>query len=101
MDTDEKHEGGIPGFMGRVSRPGGPSLCLSPLATNAPPLDHVRRAAGGKERKQLFVCGGNPDSSGFPLATLLPNFYLADKVTEIINGGEVKPRERRSPVDEH
>ena len=24
--------------------------------------------------KQLFVCGGNPDSSGFPLATLLPNF---------------------------
>jgi hypothetical protein len=48
MDTDEKHEGGIPGFMGRVSRPGRPSLCISPLATNASPLDHARRAAGGE-----------------------------------------------------
>ena len=36
--------------------------------------------------KQLFVCRGNPDSSGFPLATLLPNFYLAYKVAEIISG---------------
>ena len=26
----------------------GPALCLSPLATNASPLDHVRLAAGGK-----------------------------------------------------
>jgi len=48
MDTDEKHEGGIPGFMGRVRRLGGPSLCISPLATNASPLDHARRAAGGE-----------------------------------------------------
>ncbi len=37
--------------MGRVGRPGRPALCLSPLATNpatAGPLDHARRAAGGK-----------------------------------------------------
>ena len=35
--------------------------------------------------KQLFVCMGNPDSSVFPLATLLPNFYLTDKVTEFLH----------------
>ena len=35
-------------ISGRVSRPGGPSLCISPLATNASPLDHARRAAGGE-----------------------------------------------------
>lgn len=28
--------------------------------------------------KQFFVCRGNPDSSGFPLASLLRNFYYAD-----------------------
>ena len=26
----------------------GPALCISPLATNASPLDHARRAAGGE-----------------------------------------------------
>jgi hypothetical protein len=25
-----------------------PALCISPLATNASPLDHARRAAGGE-----------------------------------------------------
>jgi len=34
--------------------------------------------------KQLFVCMGNPDSSGFPLATLLPNFELTDKMSEVL-----------------
>jgi len=38
----------IPGFLGRVGRTGRPSLCISPLATNDSPLDHARRAAGGK-----------------------------------------------------
>ena len=48
IDADEKHEAEIPGFMGRVGRPGRPALFISPLATNASPLDHARRAAGGK-----------------------------------------------------
>jgi len=48
---------------------------VSPMATNASPLDHARRAAGGMQGKQCFVCMGNPDSSGFPLASLLPNFF--------------------------
>ncbi len=30
-------------IRGRVSRPGRPVLCISPLATNASPLDHARR----------------------------------------------------------
>ena len=63
--------------MGRGSRPGGPSLCISPLATNASPLDHARRAAEAKLRETIIClrfrdCG--TDSSGFPFATLLPNF---------------------------
>ena len=66
MDTDEKHEGGIPGFMGRGSRPGRPSLFISPLATNASPLDHARRAAGGKLRETIICLRGKPGQFRVP-----------------------------------
>ena len=39
------------------------------------PLDRARRAAGGVLLETFFVCSGNPDSSGFPLASLLPNLW--------------------------
>ena len=60
MDADEKHEAGDTVFLGRVGRPGRPALCISPLATNAPSLDHVRRAAGGELGETMFCLQGKP-----------------------------------------
>ena len=78
MDTDEKHEGGardswvgaaVPAdrlYAFRLWRPT-PRRWITP---GGPPV--------ANSWKQYFVCMGNPDSSGFPLATLLPNFYLME-----------------------
>ena len=55
-EKHEKHKK-TAGFTMKIMKvmkinPGTPlsvaALCISPLATNASPLDHARRAAGGK-----------------------------------------------------
>ncbi len=87
MDTDESHEDltGMDRIEYRLTmkcmkmhegKPGNAALrsgfnSISPLATNVSPL---KRPAAANKGKQCFVCMGNPDSSGFPLATLLRNF---------------------------
>ena len=44
----------------------GPALCISPLATNASPLDHARRAAGGKLRETIICLWGKPGQFRVP-----------------------------------
>ena len=56
-----------------------PGTPLSAAATNpatAGPLDHARRAAGGMLRETIFCLQGT-------LASLLRNFNLTAKVTEV------------------
>jgi hypothetical protein len=70
----------IPQTRDNEVNPGTPlsaaALGISPLATNASPLDHARRAAGGMLRETIFCLQGT-------LASLLRNFNLTAKVTEV------------------
>ena len=59
-------KGGSRGSWVGGSRPGRPSLCISPLATNASPLDHARRAAGGKLRETIICLHGKPGQFRVP-----------------------------------
>ena len=63
-----------PGSAGRLTG----FIDFTVPATNASPLDHARRAAGGELGETMFclksrACG--IDSLRFPLATLLRNFF--------------------------
>ena len=80
---------------------GGPSLCISPLATNASPLDHARRAAGGKLRETMFCLHGKPGQFRVPPRDPPPELFFTDSsmklgtrenlfTTEDTEGTEVK-----------
>ena len=62
-------------ISGRVNRPGRPALGISPLATNASPLDHARRAAGGELGETMFCLQGKPGQFQVPPCIPPPELF--------------------------